>query len=83
MRVPRPTVPEKRALGIRTVRDFFAVSAEYGSRADRARDVCEIVFCLAGINTADCIIWKKRTLETERCVTADVRLLIGGMTRRI
>lgn len=44
VRVPRPTVPEKRALDIRTVRDFFAVSAEYGSRADRARDVCEIRF---------------------------------------
>ena len=63
VRVPRPTVPEKRALDIRTVRDFFAVSAEYGSRADRARDVCEIVFCLAGINTADLYYMEKENLR--------------------
>lgn len=63
IKVPRPTVPEKRALDIKIIRSFFNVSTDEGSRTDRAKDVCEMVFCLAGINTIDLYYMEKENLR--------------------
>lgn len=63
IKVPRPTVPEKRALDINVIKDFFNVSTCVGTRADRAKDVCEMVFCLAGINTIDLYYMEKENLR--------------------
>lgn len=83
VRVPRPTVPEKRALDIRTVRDFLRYPQSMDQELIVLGMCARSFFVLPELTPLTCIIWKKRTLETERCVTADVRLLIGGMTRRI
>lgn len=63
VRIPRPVIPKKRALDIETVRSFLATSTDPGTRAERARDVCEIVFCLAGINTVDLYYMEKENLR--------------------
>lgn len=63
VKIPRPTVPEKRALDIRVIRKFFAASTDKGLRTDRAKDVCEMVFCLAGINTIDLYYMEKENLR--------------------
>lgn len=67
VKVPRPVVPEKRALDIKTLRDFLEVDVSglpheingLEPRAFRAKDVCMLVFCLAGINTADLYYMEK------------------------
>lgn len=67
VKVPRPTVPEKRAVEIDILRKFFSADLSFlpsevngmEPRAIRAKDVCMIVFCLAGINTTDLYYMEK------------------------
>ena len=59
--IPKPKVPIKRAVDVDMLKRFFgtdisgmkAPKGTWISRAERAKDVCMLVFCLAGINTAD------------------------------
>ena len=61
VKIPKPVVPKKRALDIDVIRKFFASDLSslperingLDPKAVRAKDVCMMVFCLAGINTAD------------------------------
>lgn len=67
VKVPRPIVPEKKALELDVLRKFFysdisRLPRETNSlepRAFRAKDVCMLVFCLVGINTADLYFLEK------------------------
>lgn len=65
--IPKADIPEKRALSIDVLRAFF-----YGknpetklkaSLPELSRDVAEMVFCLAGMNTADIFELKKSNLK--------------------
>ncbi|MDR1557536.1 MAG: site-specific integrase [Tannerellaceae bacterium] len=52
--IPKARQSEKRSIRIETIRTFF--NAEIPGlfmREEMARDVCRMIFCLAGINTAD------------------------------
>ena len=59
--IPKPKVPVKRAVEVDMLKRFFntdisnmkAPKGTWISRAERAKDVCMLIFCLAGINTAD------------------------------
>lgn len=59
--IPKPKVPVKRAVDVDMLKRFFntdisnmkAPKGTWISRAERAKDVCMLIFCLAGINTAD------------------------------
>ena len=59
--IPKPKVPVKRAVEVDVLKRFFgtdissmkAPKGTWISRAERAKDVCMLIFCLAGINTAD------------------------------
>lgn len=59
--IPKPKAPIKRAVDVNTLKRFFdtdissmkAPKGTWISRAERAKDVCMLIFCLAGINTAD------------------------------
>ena len=71
VKVPRPTVPEKRAIELKDIRKFFEIDLSslpgeingLEARAIRAKDVCLMVFCLAGINTADLYYMEKDCLR--------------------
>ena len=65
--IPKADIPEKRALSIDVLRAFF-----YGknpetklkaSLPELSRDVAEMVFCLAGMNTADIFELRKSNLK--------------------
>lgn len=67
--IPKADVPEKRALDIPILQKFF-----YGaipetklkaSLPELSRDVAEMVFCLAGMNTADLFELRKENLKGE------------------
>ena len=67
--IPKADVPEKRALDIPILQKFF-----YGaipetklkaSLPELSRDVAEMVFCLAGMNTADLFELRKGNLKGE------------------
>ncbi len=67
--IPKADVPEKRALDIPILQKFF-----YGaipetklkaSLPELSRDVAEMVFCLAGMNTVDLFELKKENLKGE------------------
>ena len=59
--IPRPKKPLKRAMDVLMLQHFFSADVSTSkppkgatmSRSERALDVCMLVFCLAGINTAD------------------------------
>ena len=61
--IPKADTPEKRALEIPVLRQFFLgalpPSKMIAPLPELSRDVAEMVFCLAGINTADLYEMKK------------------------
>lgn len=65
--IPKADVPEKRALDISILRKFFqGIVPETklkASLSELSRDVAEMVFCLAGINTVDLFELKKENLK--------------------
>lgn len=65
--IPKADMPEKRALGIPTLQKFFrGVIPETKLKAslpELSRDVAEMVFCLAGMNTADLFELRKGNLK--------------------
>lgn len=67
--IPKTDVPEKRALDIPMLQKFFyGVIPETKLKAslpELSRDVAEMVFCLAGINTADLFELRKENLKGE------------------
>ena len=50
--IPRAAVPQKRAVDAGVLRRFFSLESSL-KRAVMARDVCLMIFCLAGINSVD------------------------------
>lgn len=67
--IPKADVPEKRALDILMLQKFFyGVIPETKLKAslpELSRDVAEMVFCLAGMNTADLFELRKENLKGE------------------
>ena len=67
IRIPKADTPDKRALDIDTLRRFFfgelPPSKMVAPLPELSRDVAEMVFCLAGINTADLYLMKKECLR--------------------
>ena len=67
IRIPKADVPEKRALDVDILKQFFAgelpPSKMIAPLPELSRDVAELVFCLAGINTADLYSMKKSCLK--------------------
>lgn len=69
--IPKPKVPVKRAVEVDMLKRFFntdisnmkAPKGTWISRAERAKDVCMLIFCLAGINTADLYDLKQENLK--------------------
>lgn len=65
--IPKADVPEKRALDISILRKFFqGIVPETKLKAslpELSRDVAEMVFCLAGMNTVDLFELKKENLK--------------------
>lgn len=59
--IPKPTTPEKKAITMEDCRTFFALQVET-YKQQQALDICKIIFCLAGINTADLFYMKKENL---------------------
>ena len=70
VKIPRPKKAVQRAVAVETMKKFFstnindkkAAKGGWISRAERAKDVCLLIFCLAGINTADLYYLKKENL---------------------
>ena len=67
IRIPRADIPEKRALKVDILKKFFSgtlpPSKMIAPLPEWSRDVAEMVFCLAGINTADLYSMKKDCLR--------------------
>lgn len=65
--IPKADTPEKRAVEIDLLQRFFFGSLPPSNMAaplpELSRDVAELVFCLAGINTADLYEMKKDNLR--------------------
>lgn len=65
--IPKADVPEKRALSIDLLRAFFngknPETKLKASLPELSRDVAEMVFCLAGMNTADIFELRKSNLK--------------------
>ena len=65
--IPKADIPEKRALNIDVLRCFFngknPETKLKSSLPELSRDVAEMVFCLAGMNTADIFELKKSNLK--------------------
>ena len=63
VKIPKADTPEKRALDVQTIKHFFSgelpPSKMVAPLPEISRDVAEMVFCLAGINTADLFEMKK------------------------
>ena len=63
IRIPKADTPEKRALDVDTLKKFFSgkqpPTKMIAPLPELSRDVAEMVFCLAGINTADLYLMKK------------------------
>jgi hypothetical protein len=52
--IPKAKQPGKRSVEIETIRTFFCLEIPVlHMREEMSRDVCMMMFCLAGINTAD------------------------------
>lgn len=71
VKIPRSEKPEQRSLSLKTIQKFFTTDISslmppkggWIPRAEKARDVCMLIFCLAGINTADLFDLKKENLK--------------------
>lgn len=67
IRIPKADTPEKRALDVDLLKKFFRgelpASKMVAPLPELSRDVAEMVFCLAGINTADLYTMKKECLK--------------------
>ena len=67
--IPKADVPEKRALDIPILQKFFCGAIPEtklkASLPELSRDVAEMVFCLAGTNTADLFELRKENLKGE------------------
>lgn len=67
--IPKADVPEKRALEILILQKFFQGTTPEtklkASLPELSRDVAEMVFCLAGMNTADLYELRKEDLKGE------------------
>ncbi len=67
IRIPKADTPEKRALDICTLRNFFSGTVPESKikepMPELSRDVAEMVFCLAGMNTADLFELRKENLK--------------------
>lgn len=67
IKIPKADTPEKRALDIDVLRRFFSGEIPEtkfkASMPELSRDVAEMVFCLAGMNTADLFELKKNNLK--------------------
>lgn len=67
IRIPKADTPEKRALDVETLKRFFSgelpPTKMIAPLPELSRDVAELVFCLAGINTADIYLMKKENLR--------------------
>ena len=67
IRIPEADTPEKRALDVDTLKKFFSgelpPTKMIAPLPELSRDVAELVFCLAGINTADLYLMKKENLR--------------------
>ncbi len=69
--IPCEDLPETRAITIGDIKAYFKTDissltppkGSWTTRAERAKDVCMLVFCLAGINTADLYDLKKDCLK--------------------
>lgn len=65
--IPKADTPTKRALEIPVLQAFFngfmPMTKYLSSRTEISRDVAEMVFCLAGMNTADLYELKKENLK--------------------
>lgn len=65
--IPKADVPEKRALEIPVLQKFFKgiipESKLKASLPELSKDVAEMVFCLAGMNTADLFELRKENLK--------------------
>lgn len=65
--IPKADVPEKRAVSVETLQQFFNAhipeSKMKESLSELGRDVAEMVFCLAGMNTADLFELRKDNLR--------------------
>ena len=63
IRIPKADTPEKRALDVDTLKKFFSgelpPTKMIAPLPELSRDVAELVFCLAGVNTADLYLMKK------------------------
>jgi integrase len=51
--IPKAKQAEKRSISIGDIRTFFTADVKLFEQENMARDVCLMMFCLAGINTAD------------------------------
>jgi integrase len=62
--IPKTKQAEKRSVAIETIRTFFCsdISGLHG-REEMARDICRMMFCLAGINAADLYDMSKDALK--------------------
>ena len=67
VKIPKADIPEKRALEIPLLQAFFngsmPLTKYLSSRTEISRDVAEMVFCLAGMNTADLYELKRENLK--------------------
>ncbi len=65
--IPKADIPEKRALSIDVLRSFFngqnPETKLKASLPELSRDVAEMVFCLAGMNTADIFELRKSNIK--------------------
>lgn len=70
VKIPSQSKPEQRAVDVDVLREFFNTDIEqlrppkggWTTRAERAKDVCLLILCLAGINTADLYDLKQQDL---------------------
>lgn len=73
VKIPRTETPEQRSISLKTIQTFFRTDISslvppkggWIPRAEKALDVCMIIFCLAGINTADLFDLKKENLRED------------------
>ena len=56
--IPKAVTPEKKAITMEDCRSFFALRVDT-YKQQQAIDICKMIFCLAGINTADLFNMKK------------------------
>ena len=67
IRIPKADTPEKRAVDVDLLKRFFRgelpPSKMVAPLPELSKDVAEMVFCLAGINTADLYMMKKDCLK--------------------